>query len=456
MALNVTITPLGENEIGLVRPEAKSSTDVRLSSFEQDGINSTQLQGLPVSSVDQNEEMLLDVIEKLKAILKRNKDSRLNDLPVLENSRPSINKLDANDSVGDEDKISVEENSKLELAANLAINLPYQSYQDLELSEQKLEKDRHSECIELFEDNHDPRIHGDRYVDFAKQFVVDCDFRRDAGHDPCESTSRDDYYDPRRQGDGSRGQDNSHGIHDNDEGNYELSCRFSPGNPFDQGGMSEINRHPIVDNHSPVVNQYSFIQNHYDPRDFNYHHHQPCERGPQSPTISREHSSMSEVIPDVKIVFHNPRAVYEGSGRVRQVCFDPGDFNCHQNQQHGRGPTFPANNLGPNKLPDAISVVKSCFHNQVAHEGSGKVRQVYFKTPKSKKPSPVPPDRYIFDTSELQNTLPPRLVITLHPSLHSRADWGGQLFDLDKSGLARPVKRCVRESQCFFLLIFVT
>ena len=108
MALNVTITPLGENEIGLVRPEAKSSTDVRLSSFEQDGINSTQLQGVPVNSVDQNEEMLLDVIEKLKAILKRNKDSTLNDLPVLENSRPSINKLDANGSVGDEDKIGVE------------------------------------------------------------------------------------------------------------------------------------------------------------------------------------------------------------------------------------------------------------------------------------------------------------------------------------------------------------
>ena len=178
-----------------------------------------------MNSVDQNEEMLLDVIEKLKAILKRNKDSRLNDLSVLENSRPSINKLDANDSAGDEDKIGVEENSKLELAANLAINLPNQSYQDLELSEQKLDKDQHSECIELFEDIHDPR---DRYFDFAKQFVVDCDFRRDAGHEPDESTSRDGYYDPRRQGDRSRGQDNSHDIQGNDEGNTELSCRFSP------------------------------------------------------------------------------------------------------------------------------------------------------------------------------------------------------------------------------------
>ena len=312
-----------------------------------------------MNSVDQIEEMLLDLIEKLKAILKRNKETRLKDLPVLENSRPSINKLDANDSVGDEDKIGVEENSKLELAANLAINLPNQSYQDLELSEQKLEKDQHSECIELFEENHDPRVHGDRCVDFAKQFVVDCDFRRDAGHEPDESTSRDGYYDPRRQGDRSRGQDNSHDIQGNDEGNTELSCRFSPEKPFGQGGMSEIIRHPIVENHSHVVNQYSLIQNHYDPCDFNYHHHQPCERGPQSPTISRDHSSMSEVIPVVKNYFHNPRAVYEGSGRVRQVCFDPGDFNYHHHQQHGRGSPFPANNIGPNKLPDAISVVKS-------------------------------------------------------------------------------------------------
>ena len=421
MALNATITFLGENEIGLVRPEAKSSTDVRLSSFEQDGINSTQLQGVPVNSVDQNEEMLLDVIEKLKAILKRNKDSTLNDLPVLENSRPSINKLDANGSVGDEDKIGVEENSKLKLAANLAKSI-CQSHQDLELSEQKLEKDQHSKCIELFDDNHDPHVHGDRYVDFAKQLVLDCDFRRDAGHEPDESTSRDGYYDPRRLGDRSRGQNNSHDIHGNDEGYTEPSCRVSPEKPFGQGGISEIIRHPIVDNHSHVVNQYSLIQNHYDPRDFNYHHHQPCERGPQSPIISCDHSSLSEVIPVVKNYFHNPRAVYGGSGRVRQMCFDPGDFICHHHQHHGRGPTFLANNRGPDKLQDAISVAKSCFHNQVAHEGSGKVRQVYFKTPESKKPSPVPPDRYISDTSELQNTLPPRLVITLHPSPHSRAD----------------------------------
>ena len=110
---------------------------------------------------------------------------------------------------------------------------------------------------------------------------------------------------------------------------------------FWSGGMSEIIRHPIVDNHSHVVNQYSLIQNHYDLRDFNYHHHQLCERGPQSPTISRDHSSMSEVIPVVNNYFHNPRTVFKRSGRVRQVCFDPGDFNCHQNQQHGRGPTFP-------------------------------------------------------------------------------------------------------------------
>ena len=138
------------------------------------------------------------------------------------------------------------------------------------------------------------------------------------------------------------------------------------------------------------------------------------------------------------------------------MCFDPGDFNYHHHQQHGRGSPFPANNIGPNKLPDAISVVKSCFHNQVAHEGSGKVRQVYFKTPKSKKPSPVPPDRYISDTSDPQNTLPPRLVITLHPSPHSRADGVGQHSDLDKSGLAQPVRRCGRKSQWLFLLRSVT
>ena len=177
----------------------------------------------------------------------------MHDLPVLDNSRPSINKRDANDLVGDEVQIGV---AKLELAANSAINLPNQSYQDLELSEQKLGKDRHSECIELFEDNHDHRVHGDRYIDFVKQFVVDCDCRRDAGHEPDESTSRDDYYDPRRQGDRSRGQDNSHDIHGNGEGNCELSCRFSPEKPFGQVEMSEIIRHPIVDNHSHVVKKF--------------------------------------------------------------------------------------------------------------------------------------------------------------------------------------------------------
>ena len=118
----------------------------------------------------------------------------------------------------------------------------------------------------------------------------------------------------------------------------------------------------------------SLIQNHYDPRDFNYHYHQPCERGAQSSTISRDHRSMSAIIPVVNNYFHNPRAVYKGSGRVRQVCFDPGDFNCHHHQHHGRGPTFQANDLGPNRLPDAIAVVKSCFHNQLAHTPATQIR----------------------------------------------------------------------------------
>ena len=59
------------------------------------------------------------------------------------------------------------------------------------MSDQKLEKDRPSKCIELFDD-HDPRVPGGRYVDFAKQFMVDCDFRRDTGHEPGEPTSKDD------------------------------------------------------------------------------------------------------------------------------------------------------------------------------------------------------------------------------------------------------------------------